>query len=58
MIHPAGFDGKPVTATLKQADGTTTVTSAAWNGSGTLSISLSAIVLVNRDVSYTVHMSA
>lgn len=50
----AAYDGKPATATLKEADGTLAVQSAVWDGSGNLTITLTGSATGDRDVSWIV----
>lgn len=50
----AAYDAKPAMATLKEADGAIVVKSAVWDGSGNLTITLSAAATADRDVSWIV----
>lgn len=48
------FDGKPAVATLAEADGAVAVKTAVWNGSGSLTITLSAVTTGDRTVAWIV----
>ena len=48
----AAHDGSTVMATLQEDDGTTGVASAVWDGSGNLTISLTANATANKVVGY------
>lgn len=51
-IGGAAYDGKPATATFKESDGVIDVVNCTWDGSGNLTINVSAAVAANRDVSW------
>jgi hypothetical protein len=48
----ASHDGSTVVATLQEADGVITVANAVWDGSGNLTITLSAVTTDIRTVGY------
>lgn len=51
-IGGAAYDGKPVLATLKEANAAVAVANCTWDGSGNLTINLTAAATADRDVSW------